>query len=161
TTCPVRGNGLISDPNAPPPSICCTQCPIIIDVDGKGFDLTDADHGVNFDIRGTGTPLSISWTAAGSTNAFLCYDRDGTGLIDSGKELFGSFTDQPASTTPNGYLALSVFDKPTSGGNGDGVIDARDFIWPHLQLWQDTNHDGISQPGELHSLPDLGIQSIS
>ena len=139
---------------------CSLQSPIILDVTGGGFLLTDTAQGVLFDISGAGKAVQIAWTAPGAQDAFLCLP-DANGSCDDGKDLFGNFTPQPPSKTPNGFAALAVYDQPANGGNGDGVIDSRDAIFNRLRLWIDANHDGISQPSEVFTLPSLGVYSIS
>jgi len=144
-----------------PLQTCGDTSPILIDTEGEGFHLTSAENGVMFDIRGDGHPVKIAWTAPGSHNAFLVLDRDGSGSITSGKELFGNFTTQPKNNHPNGFLALAEYDKPENGGNGDGVMDEQDAIFSRLRLWIDASHDGISQSSEFHTLPEWGIHSLS
>ncbi len=135
------------------------ESPIILDIDGKGFALTDAANGVQFDISGTSHPIQMAWTASGANNAFLALPG-ADGLVHNGKQLFGNFTPQPVSAIPNGFAALAVYDLPANGGNGDGIIGSRDAIFSSLRLWIDTNHDGIAQPEELRTLPSLGVTSI-
>jgi hypothetical protein len=134
--------------------------PIIIDLSGKGFHLTNAANGVQFDMSGSGNLIQTAWIAEGANNAFLALPGP-DGLVHNGQQLFGNFTPQPVSSTPNGFAALAVYDLPANGGNGDGVIDSDDAIYNSLRLWIDSNHDGICQPGELYTLPSLGVESIS
>lgn len=137
--------------------------PILISTNGGRITLTSKSEGVLFDLLGTGEKIQIPWTVANSDDAWLVLDRNNDGVINDGTELFGTATPQPepqGDEPLNGFAALAVFDEAENGGNGDNIIDSEDAIFSRLQLWRDVNHDGISEPNELYTLPDYGITTI-
>ncbi|SPE33590.1 conserved hypothetical protein [Candidatus Sulfopaludibacter sp. SbA3] len=144
------------------PYECFLEDPLLIDLSGDGFPMTDAKGGVNFDFFGTGKPGRVSWTAAGAQDGWLALDLNHNGKIDSGQELFSNAMAQPGPAQERlGFKALAIYDAPDHGGNGDGVIDARDAIYPKLLVWVDKNHNGVADPGELMTLQQAGIKAIS
>jgi hypothetical protein len=135
--------------------------PLLIDVNGDGYSLTSAANGVVFDLRANGMPKKFSWTAPDSDDAWLALDRNGNGLIDDGSELFGNSTPHSGGgRDTNGFKALAFYDLSENGGNGDGVIDSHDAVFPRLLVWVDKNHNGVSDAGELYSLTQSAITGV-
>lgn len=154
TTC-CDGNGCTNVGEWDPSNCRCVISPIIIDLTGVGIELTDVQHGVRFDLLPGGRRDQVSWTRPHTTSAWLALDRNGNGKIDDGSELFGSVTDQPQSDSRNGFAALAVFDD-----NHDGKITPQDGIFDQLVLWQDKNHNGRTDAGELIGLKAAGIAAL-
>ncbi len=138
--------------------------PLVLTLDGSPIHLTDVPGGVWFDFTGDGVRKPVAWTRTGSTAAFLVLDLDQNGAITTGAELFAMPVAAPRHHKPaaddNSFTLLAAYDTPALGGNGDGKISAADAVFGRLRLWIDTNHDGVSQPGELMSLAAAGIESI-
>lgn len=96
--------------------------PLVLDLNGNGFQTTGLLAGVAFDINVDGRLDRVSMPTGG--DALLALDRDGNGRIDSGAELFG---DQHGAQ--DGFAALAALDD-----NGDGAIDASDSSFAALKL---------------------------
>jgi RHS repeat-associated protein len=138
--------------------------PLVLTLDGSPLRLTDVAGGVGFDVNGDGVREPVAWTRAWTAAAFLVVDLDGDGAITTSAELFGMPVGAPRRGKPapqeNSFTLLGAYDTAAQGGNGDGVISAADGVFSRLRVWIDTNHDGVSQPGELLPLAAAGITSI-
>ncbi|MBD3610292.1 MAG: hypothetical protein HUJ30_07055 [Gammaproteobacteria bacterium] len=118
--------------------------PLILDLDGDGIETSGVSNGSHFDITGDGIKEQVSFVSGG--DAFLAIDKNGNGIIDSGRELFG---DQLGDA--NGFEALKHLDS-----NHDQIINALDTQWQQLRLFS-LNQDGSQQIRELSA---ENIQSI-
>ena len=131
--------------------------PLVLDLDGDGAHVEPLSRGAFFDYGGTGC-VQTEWLSR--TDGFLVLDRDGDGQI-AASELFGDVTvTEDGARADDGLLALSLYDEPNRGGNGDGRIDAHDAIFSSLALWVDADGDARADVGEVRSLRDAGISAV-
>jgi tetratricopeptide (TPR) repeat protein len=120
---------------------------------GRGLiakDLEASGARVRFDADGSGVAKEWSWITP--QGAWLVYDPDGSGRVDSALQMFGNVTFW--CFWDNGYAAVGSLDD-----NGDGQLTANEL--DHLALWHDANGNGRVDPGEVQPLTAYGIVAIS
>jgi hypothetical protein len=101
---------------------------------------------------GDGHAQGVAWTTG--EDGVLAVDLNGDGLINSGEEVLSPWFD-------GGGFVHSLEALASLDSNADGLIDANDSEFGALRVWVDANSDGVTDAGELLSLADLGIISIS
>ena len=122
--------------------------PLILDLDGDGVEVSNVTASTTtFDMNLDGFAERTAWVRP--DDALLALDRNGNGIIDDSSELFGS-------NTTNGFVTLAALDS-----NQDGSITSADARFSELRVWSDANSNGKTDAGELTSLSDSGITSIS
>jgi len=109
----------------------------------QDYHLTSVDDGVMFDMDDDGVPERTAWTARNSRLAILAIDVDDDGRITSGRELVG---DRMVEGRHNGFSALAALAPPDTAK----LTDEHE-LFHRLLLWEDRNHDGVSQPNELQA----------
>ena len=127
--------------------------PLVFDLDRDGkIDLSRKGY---FDLDVNGFAEHVSWVGGG--DGILVMDRNGDGIINDGRELFGDQTILSNGTkAANGFMALADLDE-----TGDGVIDANDEAYGNLRMWADFDEDGSIAADEFRTLGELGIISIN
>ncbi len=123
--------------------------PIVIDLNGDGIQTVSRANSTGaFDLLGTGRAIASGWLSG--EDGFLAWDRNGNGRIDDISELFGG------NNKGDGYAKLAAFDS-----NGDGVVDANDAAFADLRIWKDVNGNHQTDAGELLTLDEAGVASLS
>lgn len=126
--------------------------PIILDLDGDGIEMRSIKKSkAAFDMNGDGALDHTGWTGKG--DGFLVIDRNNDGLITHASELSFASEDLDAASDLEALAALD--------NNGDRVIDAKDVRFGELKVWVDADGDGVTDAGELKTLAEVGIASMS
>ena len=128
--------------------------PLVLDLDGDGVKTKNiSGDSVSFwDGNCDGFAEMAGW--ADTHDGVLAMDRNGNGIIDNGKELFGDQTIlKSGKRAANGFEALAEVDS-----NGDGKIDANDAAFSQLRIIT-LNESGNAY--KLCTLDEMGIKSIN
>ncbi|HEU0100104.1 MAG TPA: cadherin domain-containing protein [Allosphingosinicella sp.] len=126
--------------------------PIVLDLDGDGIELVDiAASAASFDMDGDGVRDDTGWV--GSDDGLLVLDRDGNGAIEGISEI--SFR------TPDGNEASELEGLMRFDTNANGFFDTGDQDFAKFQVWRDSDGDGVTDPGELKTLGEMGISMIN
>lgn len=133
--------------------------PLVLDFSGQKMisTLSFSKSSAEFDLDADGTAEQSGWVS-GRKSAFLVLDKNHNGKIDNGRELFGDATllSDLKTQAKDGYAALAQYDH-----NNDGLIDKRDPVFNALALWFDRNGNGKTDAGELETLKQRQVSSIS
>lgn len=131
---------------------CNAITPLVVPLDDAQCldQVIDRGASIQFDFDGTGRAQTVEWIA--SNAAFLVWDPDRTGRITSGRQFFGSATWWVFFE--DGFKALASLDN-----DGNGLIERDELTG--LALWRDGNGNGVSDPGEVSSVEQWGIRSLS
>jgi Ca2+-binding RTX toxin-like protein len=122
--------------------------PLVLDLSGTGINVTAlSDTAPMLDMRGDGFAVHTGWV--GASDGILVLQQAGETGTPTISEMFGG---QGAE----GFAALASYDS-----NGDGIIDANDSIYSQLRVWVDRNDNGAVDSGELETLAQAGVASIS
>ena len=139
-------------PTSPPAGGGGDGLPVILDLDGNGVNISPLGTSTaTFDMADDGQRVRTAWAAAG--DAFLAIDLGGSGVIDQAKQI--EFTQWAPGATSDMQALRQVFDT-----NHDGKLDPGDALWKQFRVWDDVNGNGVSDPGEVKTLDQLGITSI-
>ena len=136
-------------------SVTVVSTPLVLDLNGDGVQTVGVEQGVQFDLLANGTKQNVGWVS--KQDGLLAIDLNGDGQINSGAELFGDHTVlADGLLAKEGWSALAGQDT-----NGDTIIDAQDANFDKLRVWVDANSNGVTDAGELHTLADMHIASVS
>ncbi len=126
--------------------------PVIIAMDAgmKFEDLIDNKASVGFDLAGLGTKHRWPWVT--DRAGVLVWDPSRTGLITSGRQLFGNMTWQMLFR--DGYEALATLDADRNGQLTGKELNG-------ISVWVDRNQNAVSDSGEVIPAADAGIKSIN
>ena len=127
--------------------------PIVIDLDGDGVEIRPLSSSATFfDTDSDSYQERTAW--AGADDGILVIDLDGDGQVTQAKEIaFAEWTEEQDSDL---QALAKVFDS-----NQDGVFDSQDERFAEFRIWKDANSNGVVDAGEMMTLQEAGIESMS